>query len=131
MFLTVASGVQYLRCHQLPLSTLSASNYLRGVRLRIRLLSLYKHFFSEELATSNESTIPQSDEIYSGQELEFLGFVNSRLFPIYLHEDTGYEDDERYFDSILIYPPTEDWYEYFYEWNLGWQLLLILEGTVL
>ena len=130
MFPTVLEAVQCLRCYQLPLSIADATCYLRGLRIKVQLFGLYQHFFPEEFATTNAYTTPASSEIYSERELEFLDFVNSRLFPLYLYEDTAYEDGERYFDSIPLYPPTEDWYEYFYEWNLGWQLLLILEGTV-
>lgn len=128
MFLTVASAIQCLRCYQLPLSFTSASNYLQGLRTKVQLLGLYQHFFPEEFTASTATTIPESNEHYSDRELEFLGFVNSRLFPLYLYEDTTDEDRERCFDYIPIYPTTGDWYEYFYDFELGWQLLLILAG---
>ncbi len=132
MLLNVAEATQLLRCYQLPIQIVEAVNYLSCLRRSKQLLCLYSHFFPEEYAKSIAITTIELGKSYSERELEFVKLVNSRLFPIfesYWYEEEA-EEEIGFFDYIPIQLDRVDWFQYFCEWQLGWQMLLVIEGTI-
>lgn len=134
---TVAGAVKFLKSYTLPLNYPQAAAYLRSLWHRANLLSLYHHYFPQEFAASRacagiEIQQPFSRKLeclYSPKEQEFLRLVDEKLFPFYI--DHLLEEAEEREDFISIPNFGVDYWSYgFEELAAGWQLLLLMAGSV-
>ncbi len=77
-----------------------AIDYLAGQMEGAQLLALYRHYFRTEYTKSRASLRVRPSSAHSPREVEFIGLVGERLFPV---ADIGFElADER-----LDYIPVE------------------------
>jgi hypothetical protein len=130
--LNLKESIKFLRCHQLPLNPISAINYLLDISHQYLLLGLYQHLFPTEYLksqaqTQRESNCDELEELPSEREREFLGLVNSKLFPLdqyWVDEcvETGYALSQIPLNVFGI-----DWEGIFIDdFGLGQQLLILL-----
>ncbi len=130
--------VEIFKPYVVPATVGSALDYLREHSAGVRLLALYKHYFSEEYAASKASRKLGKKQAFSDMEIEFLRLVNDNLFPLndyqigYIVEEWAdeYEHVNEHPDPRDFEIPTEplglqDWEEanraYY---RPGWQLLM-------
>ena len=123
--LQLAKPVEGLKAYQIPLTATEGNLYLEALNQKIILLSLYKQIFPVEWARSQASLSQRSQvEVYCDRELEFLGLVNERLFPL-----DNWEDFSQRCGEIPIYPQTASVWEVDLEdLTLGEQFLISLVG---
>ncbi|MDV2994851.1 MAG: hypothetical protein N4J56_004505 [Chroococcidiopsis sp. SAG 2025] len=123
--LQLAKPVESLKAYQIPLTATKGNLYLEELNQKIVLLSLYKQLFPVEWARSKASLLQRSQtEVYCDRELEFLGLVNERLFPL-----DNWEDSIQRSAEIPIYPQTASVWEVDLEdLTLGEQFLISLVG---
>lgn len=121
----LANPIEALKAYQIPLTATEGNLYLEELNQKIVLLSLYKQIFPVEWARSKASLLQRSQtEVYCARELEFLGLVNERLFPLDNWEDFAQRSAE-----IPLYPQTASVWEVDLEdLTLGEQFLMSLVG---
>ncbi len=91
-------------------------------RERLTLMRLYQKYFPAEFARSKKKVAPSFDTGagYSDREIEFLGLVNQRLFPILIPEDDLLRDER--FPGIPLDTRAVEWYDYDGFESLRWPI---------
>ena len=129
--LNLEQSLQYLQSYQLPLSPLSAINYLLNISHQYQLLGLYQHFFPVEYqhsqASQEREKVDLESELPSEREREFMRLVNSKLFPLDLYWVNECEEDS----FVLLQIPLDvcginGEGAFIDDFGLGQQLLILL-----
>ena len=130
--LNLEESIKFLRCRQLPLTPISAINYLLDISHQYLLLGLYQHLFPTEYLNSQAQTQRQSncdelEELPSEREREFLGLVNSKLFPLDQYWIDEWVESGYALSQIPLNVFGINWEGAFIDdFGLGQQLLILL-----
>ncbi|MBD2613953.1 hypothetical protein H6G94_22195 [Nostoc punctiforme FACHB-252] len=109
---------------KIPITCLTAVNYLENLSERVNILSLYQRLFPEKWL---ESTIPINKQshptsAYLDREIEFINLVNENLFPVEYIDEIEFNPER---DSILVSPQRLEW------WNEDFEELVYSEKFLL
>ncbi|MBD6615393.1 hypothetical protein FNW02_05925 [Komarekiella sp. 'clone 1'] len=117
-----------IQSFKIPITCITAINYLENLSERVNILSLYQKIFPEQWL---ESTIPidkqsHPESAYSDREIEFINLVNENLFPVEYIDEIEFSSER---DSILVLPQRVEWWnEDFEELEYSENFLLSLMG---